>query len=85
MVAFKNFKVDYPDSEYQEEIFFLEIDAQYQLAQLSIISKQKERYQNTVDLYLKFIDKFESSRYLKDAESRYEDSTEKLRKFKTNN
>ncbi|MCR9251985.1 MAG: outer membrane protein assembly factor BamD [bacterium] len=85
LVAFKNFKVDYPDSEYQEEICFLEIDAQFQLAKQSIVSKQKERYQNTVDLYLKFIDKFESSSYLKDAESRYEDSTEALRKFKTNN
>ncbi len=85
LVAFKNFKTDYPDSKYLEEICFLEIDAQFQLAKQSVVSKQQERYQNTVDLYLKFIDKYENSKYLKEAENHYEASVEALRKFKTNN
>ncbi len=85
LVAFKNFSKDYPDSDYNEEIGFLEMEASFLLAKQSITSKQKERFQNTVDLYLKYIEKYENSKYVKSAGDYYTESLENIKKLKTNN
>ncbi len=85
LVAFENFQRDYPDSDYNEEIGYLEMDATYELAQKSISTKQKERYQKTVDLYLKYIDKYPNGEYLKACENLYSSSRDELEKLATNN
>ena len=71
LVVYDNFADDFPDSEYNEEISYLEIETAYDYAEASITSKQKERYQIAIDHYLEFIDKYPNSEYLKDAEKIY--------------
>lgn len=81
IVAFGNFQLDYPDSEYQEEIAFLDIETIYDLAKISIYSRQVERFKETVAKYEKFVDKYPSSDYLKTAEKFYAESIKELRTF----
>lgn len=85
IVALKNFQNNFPDSKHLEEARYLVIEAQYKLAEQSIYSKQRERYQEVVDTYLEFLDRYPSSAFLKEAEKMYADSLEKLSKFKNIN
>ncbi|RED93385.1 Beta-barrel assembly machine subunit BamD [Marinoscillum furvescens DSM 4134] len=85
LIAFDNFQYDYPDSKFNEEIAFLAIETAFDLAEVSIRTKQEERYQNTVDLYQKFVDKYPDSKYLKRAEKFYADSIEQLTTFADQN
>ena len=85
LVALENFRVDYPDSKFQEEISFLKIEAAYKLAKVSIKSKQKERFTETISHYETFIDRYPSSEFLKDAERMYADSIEELSNFADQN
>lgn len=81
IVAFDNFQLDYPDSEYQEEIAFLAIETIYDLAKISYYSRQEERYKETVTKYEKFVDKYPNSEYIKTAEKYYAESIKELRRF----
>ncbi|MFT6867056.1 MAG: outer membrane protein assembly factor BamD [Cyclobacteriaceae bacterium] len=81
IVAFDNFQLDYPDSKYREEIAFLAIQTIYDLAKISIVSKQEERFRDTIQKYEKFVDRYTQSKYLKDAEKFYAESIEQLRTF----
>ncbi|MDH5365577.1 MAG: outer membrane protein assembly factor BamD [Cyclobacteriaceae bacterium] len=85
IVAFENFRNDYPDSKYNEEIFFLKIEAQYELAEQSLYFKQKERYEKVKEYYEYFIDNYPNSSYLKNAEKYYGNSIDILSKFATDN
>jgi len=80
-VAFENFQKNYPDSDYNEEIIFLNIKTWYDYATASVRARQEERFQNAVDIYLEYIDKYPNSEYLKDAEDIYIKSTKELTKF----
>ncbi len=81
LVAFDNFQDDYPDSNYIEELRYLEIEATYELAEVSILSKKKERYMEAIRFYEDFIDTYENSEYLKKAEKIYENSLNEIRKI----
>jgi outer membrane protein assembly factor BamD len=85
MVAFDNFKKNFPDSEMIEEAEFLAIDAEFKLASQSFLNLQKERYQSVVDHYKEFVDKYPESKFLREAEKMYAESIEKLNKKKNNN
>jgi outer membrane protein assembly factor BamD len=78
VISIDNFRKDFPDSQYNEELSYLRVDAQYTLAKSSFADKQKERYQATVKYYQEFIDKYPISAYLKDAEKLYANSGEEL-------
>jgi outer membrane protein assembly factor BamD len=78
VISIDNFKKDFPDSQYNEELSFLKVDSQYNLATNSFYTKQKERYQDVAKYYKELIDKYPSSRYLREAERMYEDSQEQL-------
>ena len=78
VISIDNFQKDFPDSEYNEELSYLRVDAQYNLAKTSFASKQKERYQDVVKYYEKFIDKYPSSKMAKDAEKLYATSLKEL-------
>ena len=81
LIVLDNFKKNFPDSDYNEEIAFLKIEASYKLASTSIYSKQEERFRQTTDFYLNFIDKYPKSEFLQSAEEMYDDSIEKITKF----
>jgi outer membrane protein assembly factor BamD len=85
IVALNNFKNNFPDSQYLEEAYYLVVDAEYQLAEQSIRSKQSERYKAVVEHYQEFVDKFPESKFLKDAQKQYSESLDKLSTLKHTN
>jgi outer membrane protein assembly factor BamD len=85
IVSLNNFKKNFPDSKYLEEANYLIIQSQFELAEVSIRSKQQERYKEVIEIYKDFIDQYPQSKFLKDAEKVYIESTDKLKTFKTTN
>ena len=81
LVVYDNFADDFPDSDYNKEIAFLRIETSHDYARESITSRQEERYRNTIDHYLAFIDHYPNSKFLKEAEKIYGDSIEEITKF----
>lgn len=84
IIAFNNFQKDYPDSKLNEDISYWKVAAQFQLAEESISSKQKERYFTTIEYYQSFIDKYPNSKFIKDAEKLYENSVGKIKEDSNN-
>ena len=83
MIAFDNFKKDFPDSKFNEEITFLKILSQYNIAINSFQNLQEERFNDLIDFYLEFIDKYPESSYKIDAEKMYIESLNILTNFAT--
>lgn len=81
LITYDNFAKDFPDSKYREEVTAMKVETAYDLAKRSIRSKQKERYQTTIDNYLKFIDRYPSSNFSKKLESYYSQSLKEITKF----
>ncbi|QJW90070.1 outer membrane protein assembly factor BamD [Spirosoma taeanense] len=81
VIAINNFQKEFPDSEYNEELAFLKVDAEYSLAQNSLETKQKERYQEAIGYYQAFVDKYPNSKYLKQAEKMYESSQKEIERL----
>ena len=78
VIAFENFYKDFPDSKLNEEIYYLQIQAQHNYAKASIFARQKERYKKTVDYYLAFLERYSESKYLKEAQKYYSNSLDFL-------
>tara|TARA_A100000164_G_scaffold382157_1_gene439370 strand:- start:4902 stop:5711 length:810 start_codon:yes stop_codon:yes gene_type:complete len=83
LIAFDNFKKDFPDSKFNEEITFLKILSQYNIAINSFQNLQEERFNDLIDFYLEFIDKYPESSYKIDAEKMYIESLNILTNFAT--
>ena len=83
IVGFKNTLKDFPDIAKREELNFMIVKANYLLALNSIESKKEERLKNTSEAYIKFIDTYPQSQYLKEAEEIYSGTLKELKK-KTN-
>ncbi len=75
IVALNNCLIDYPDSKYREEIMFKLLKSKYMLAAKSVLAKQVERYQDTIDEYYSFITEFPESKNRKDAEDMYKEAS----------
>jgi outer membrane protein assembly factor BamD len=71
MVALNNSLLTFPDSKYREEIMFMLVKSSYMLADKSIYTKKKERYQDAIDEYYSFAAEFPESQYIKDAKKYY--------------
>ncbi len=84
-IALNNFKLNFPDSKYIEEAYFLVVDSEYRLALKSIPSKQAERYRSVVNNYMEFVDKYPESKFLKDAEKEYAEALSRLNALKNTN
>ena len=78
IIALNNSLSNYPYSDHREELKFLLLKSNYLLAQKSIQSKMKKRYQDTIDEFYSFIDEFPESKYVKEANKIYEESKEVL-------
>lgn len=78
--AFKNLLNEFPDTPLREEAMYLTTKSYFLLAENSIETKRKERYDLAVNAYLDFIDNFPQSKYLRDAENIYETSNKYLKK-----
>ena len=84
VVSLQNFVKDFPDSKLAEEAVVLRITAQYKLAEQSLPSLQKARYQTVVDFYQEMMDAYPAGKLARDVEKYYSDSISKLNKLKTN-
>ena len=80
IIAFNNFQRDFPDSDYNEEISYQKLAAQFKLAEQSIKARQKERYYTTIEYYQSFVDRYPESKFVQEAESIYETCLTKIRK-----
>jgi outer membrane protein assembly factor BamD len=78
VIAINNFQKDYPDSEYNEELAYLKVEAGYEYAQKSLPAKQTERYNDVIAAYQIFVDKYPNSKHIKQAEKYFENCNKDL-------
>jgi outer membrane protein assembly factor BamD len=76
VIAFNNFQRNYPDSDYNEKAAYLKLVNAYNLAKSSTEDKKKQRYQDAVEYYENFIDRYSKSRYIRQAENIYDSCVE---------
>jgi outer membrane protein assembly factor BamD len=82
VIAFKNSTRDFPDTKYAEEMEFLTIKSQYLYAKNSLETKQEERYQEAIDEYERFAEKYPKSTYLKEASDIKQDALKGIEETK---
>lgn len=87
VIAIENFRLDFPDSHYNEELQFLKIQVQTDLAKKSldlveedgeIINLKRNRYKKAQQFYYNFIDSYPYSKYTKDAEGLFKSIEQEL-------
>ncbi len=81
-VAFENMLKEFPDTEYDEEATFLVLKSNFLYAENSIDSKKEERYRKTIDIYYDFSNRYQESKWIKDAEKIFAESENYLSKIK---
>ena len=79
IVALTNSLKEFSETKYREEMMFLKLNSLYLYAENSLSSKQKERYQDTLDDYYSFMEEFPQSKYSKDIKKIYQDTTKFLK------
>ena len=80
-VAFRNTLKDNADNIYREDILYYIAKSSYKYAQLSVASKQKERYMTFIDDYLNFIGEIQESPYTKELKTLYVRAQRALGKY----
>jgi outer membrane protein assembly factor BamD len=78
ITALTNSLKEYSDSKFREEMMFLKLSSLYLYAENSFASKQKERYQETLDDYYSFMEEFPESKYSKDVRRIFQKTSEYL-------
>jgi outer membrane protein assembly factor BamD len=74
VITFGNTLRDYPDTKFAEEIEYMNAKAQYQYARNSRETRQEERFEEAKNLAVGFIEKYPTSKYLKEISDVKEDS-----------
>lgn len=69
IISINNTLLDFPETEYREELTFLILKSNFLLAENSIKKKKLQRINNTIDAYYNFADSFKESKYMKEAQS----------------
>lgn len=81
VIEITNFQRDFPDSDYSEEMAYFKVLSQFDLANSTIESKQKERYSDAAKFYLELVDKYPQSSFLKGAEKMFEKSNQEVERI----
>ncbi len=81
VITIDNFRKDFPDSKYNEELSFIKVGAQFDLAVNSFDFRQNERFKDVVKFYQELVDKYPTGNYVKDAERMYAESMKQLEVF----
>jgi outer membrane protein assembly factor BamD len=79
ITALSNSLKEFSDSKYREEMMYLKLSSLYLYAERSFASKQKERYQATLDDYFSFMEEYPESRYSKEVKKIYQDTARYLK------
>ncbi|MBL4593055.1 MAG: outer membrane protein assembly factor BamD [Flavobacteriales bacterium] len=82
IISINNTLIDFPETEYREELVFLILKSNFLLAENSIKKKKLQRIKDTIDAYYTFVDSFKESKYLKEAESIFTKMSEMRNKIK---
>ncbi|NDV82642.1 outer membrane protein assembly factor BamD [Bacteroides sp. 51] len=78
VITAQNALKDYPYTVYREELSILILRAKYEMAINSIEERQDERYRDTIDEYYAFKNEFPESKFLKEAEKIFKESSDKV-------
>ncbi|HET6227431.1 MAG TPA: outer membrane protein assembly factor BamD [Bacteroidia bacterium] len=81
--AFANHVKDFPSSKDAEYYSYLSLRSYYLMAMNSIEQKKEDRFKITAETYLKFIETYPNSTYLKEAELLYTHTLKNLEKYNT--
>ncbi len=78
LIALRNSLSEFPNTSYREQLLYLILRASYLLADNSIETKKKERFQATVDEYYSYVGEFPEGEFFAEAKRMYEDSLQEL-------
>ena len=81
-LSFENLLKDFPESKDVERVRFLIVKGNFELAQKSVISKQKERYEKAYEYAKLFKHKYEKSKYLGEVNTMMKKTFKKIEKLK---
>ena len=81
IVTFDSFTSDFPDSKYNGEMMYLLVETEFKLAENSVRSKRKERFEKTITYYNSLENRFPGSGYLAKAKTYYDQSRKALAKI----
>ncbi len=81
VVALNNVLIDYPDTDYREEILFYVIKSKYNYATNSIYERKYERFGETVNAYYEFLDNYPESPNIREAERIYDNSIKFIKEY----
>lgn len=79
VVALNNSLKEYANTIYREKMMYLKLNSLFQYAELSLLNKQKERYQATLDDYYSFMEEFPKSTYSKDVNNIFQKTNKFLK------
>ena len=85
IIALNNTLRDFPDTKFHEEIAFLLVKSNYYLAVNSVKEKKLQRFDDTIEAYLNFVDSFKESKFLKEADNLYNKALEQKTKLNQEN
>lgn len=74
IIALRNSLNEFPETKYREELMYLLLKSSYLLAENSVESKRKDRYQAAMDEYYSFISEFPQGKYSEEAKAMYNES-----------
>ena len=79
VTALSNSLKQFPDTKYRQEMMYLKLNSLFLYAENSIVTKQTERYQATLDEYYSFVEEFPKSSYAKDLARIYQVTAKALK------
>jgi len=83
VVALKETLTKYPESKYKEDIYFLLVKSNYELAINSIESKKMERLNNTIKSYRTFVAAFPDSKMIGEVKSIHNQTEKAIKEMKS--
>ncbi len=78
IIALQNSLNEFPNTEHREELMFLLLRSHFLLAENSIVTRQVERYQDSVDEYYSFVGEFPESNYRQQADRIYDEALKEI-------
>ncbi len=82
IIALNTTILEFPDTQYKEEVLYLILKSNYLFAINSVLSKKVERFEESIKSYYTFVDSFKNSKFENEAESFYLSSLKELEKLK---
>ena len=81
-IALNTTILEFPDTEFKEEVLFLILKSNFLFASNSVDSKKVDRFEESIKSYYTFVDSYKSSKFVNEAESFYLSTIDELEKLK---